>query len=282
MPVCRYRQVQEPLQIHLLRRARQQIDAPHHARHALRGIVYDHRQLVSEGPVVALQDEVPAILREDLLVMPLEKVLELHFHRRHLHANGTRPPRGLSGRPLFRSQVAASSRVDGFLPAMRSACGMQVRPGAVAFVNACLFANALKGLLVGVAAFALVDDVPLPFEAEEVVVSQDRIDVVLAAALGVEVLDSQDDVSAAAAGDYIGDEGGEDVAGVHPARGRRREPPHERRRHRRTVCVPPRVLHAQLIRHPRRLSAPAGRLPNSCRWSSAAPSALSALPSSRR
>src|SRR3954465_5462954 len=65
MQIIGVRQAQQPLQINLPWRGIQQIGAADHIRHALRGIVYNYRQLISENAVRPQHYKIVTVIHTD-------------------------------------------------------------------------------------------------------------------------------------------------------------------------------------------------------------------------
>lgn len=103
---------------------------------------------------------------------------------------------------------------------MRRARGMEVGSCTEAWIEKTALGQKVKSLQIQVGAFALVDDRPVPGKAQPFEVLQDEVRVSGARTSRIYILDTQQDLSAFAAGDKPGHERCEHVPRVHPSGGR--------------------------------------------------------------
>ena len=74
--IARRRQAEHSLQVDLARRRVEQIAAAHHLGDALLGVVDDDRQLVGEQAISAVDDKIPDITRQALVMAALNRIFE--------------------------------------------------------------------------------------------------------------------------------------------------------------------------------------------------------------
>ena len=180
----------------------QQIPPPHHLGDPHVPVVAHHRQLVGIHPVGAAEDEVPAVPEQVFPIGPLEAV----------------GPR----------QTAALPGVDNLPVGPVGGAGRQpLRPGAVAGVEQALFLQGPEGggvplrplaLEVGAVGSPLLPAL-VPVQAQPAQIVGQLLRVLRAAPVGIQVLHPQHHHAAGAAHRQPRQQGGKQIAQVHPAAG---------------------------------------------------------------
>ena len=226
-------QAQQTVKIKLPHGGREQVCAPHHLRHAHAGIVHHHSQLVGKHAIGAAEVEIPAVAEQVLGVGAHTAIGEGDVLIGHHETIGRGFLFALLG-DLLRRQPPAGAGIDHIaVGGVGCAGGMELGTGAETGVNKALcfqFVIALGvdggalALVIGAVgaavAAALVPDKAQPFQ-----IFFQRIGVFPGAALGIQILNAQNDAPALTSGAEPGQQAAGQIAQMQPPAGARGKAP---------------------------------------------------------
>ncbi len=170
----------------------EQIVAAHHIGDPLPGIIYNDGKLVGKQTVSPSDNKIAHIQREILLAVPLQAVVEANRLMRHLQSY-----RSVSLPAQF--ELAAMSRVN--------SATTRFSTTAVAGIQQLLVVKLRQGFAIGCMTLALVNQLPVPGEAECFEGQQNRSECLAAFAWGVEIFDTNEPATIARARIEITGEG---------------------------------------------------------------------------
>ena len=220
-------QTQQTVKIKLPGGGREQVRAPHHLRHAHTGIIHHHGQLVGKHTIGTAEVEIPAVPEKVLGVGAHTAIGEGDVLIGHHEPVGRGLLFALFGDLLRRQPPAGAGIDDVAVGGMGCAGGMELGTGAEAGVNKALcfqFVIALGvdggtlALVIGAvgaaAAAALIPEKAQPFQ-----ILFQRIGVFPGAALGIQILNAQNDAPALMFGTEPGQQAAGQIAQMEPPAG---------------------------------------------------------------
>ena len=220
-------QAQFPVEPQLARRAGQKVCPAHHLGNAHQGIIHHHGQLIGKHTVRPPQVKIPAVLRQILGIGAHVAVHKGNGFVRHHHPPGWLAPGGAQN-DLFRRQVSAGPGVY-HLPigAVGGIGGVQLAAAAKAGVNQPFAHQLLVIFFIDSAALALVIGAAraalaaafICGKAEPGKVGFQQISKFARAAHGIQILNAQHNLAAAAFGRKPRQQAAAQVAQVHPPAG---------------------------------------------------------------
>ena len=220
-------QTQQTVKIKLPGGGREQVRAPHHLRHAHAGIVHHHSQLVGKHAIGAAEVEIPAVAEQVLGVGAHTAIGEGDVLIGHHETVGRGFLFALLG-DLLRRQPPAGAGIDHIaVGGVGCAGGMELGTGTEAGVHKALCFQFVIALGVNVGALALVIGAVgaaaaaalVPDKAQPFQIFFQRIGVFPGAALGIQILNAQNDASALTSGAEPGQQAAGQIAQMEPTAG---------------------------------------------------------------
>ncbi len=195
----------------------EQILAAHHVGHALCRIVERHRQMIGGGRVLAREHDIAmrgGVGAEMTMVAVVEverRVADPRQRRRHVE------PPAMRLRKVGRGEAPAGAGIDRPVRAMGGGdAGGDIGAGAETGIEQAVGAQPIQRGVVSRQPVRLEHDLAVPGQPQPVQVAQDRIDMFGPAARAVDILDPQQEASAARAREIMRTDRGKGVACVQP------------------------------------------------------------------
>ena len=220
-------QPQQAVEVELPGGGREQVRAPHHFRHAHAGIVHHHRQLVGKHAVGTAEVEIPAVAEQVLGVGAHTAIGEGDVLVGHHETVGRGFLFALFGDLLRRQPPAGAGIDDVAIRCMGCAGGMELGTGAETRVNKALCFQFVIALGVDGSALALVIGAVgaaaaaalVPDKAQPAQVLFQCVGIFAGAALGIQILNAQNDAPALMFGTEPGQQAAGQIAQMEPPAG---------------------------------------------------------------
>ena len=243
MRVVRRGQSQQMLQIDLARRGTKQVASAYDLGDAHGSVVDHHGQLIGKHAVAAAHQKVTALGGECFALGSVRAVHEFDHvagevvDGGHAQARG-RSTQGTAAGDFISRKTSAGAAVDGRAVAgVRRARGVEFGTRAKTGIGEAGVLQLAQGVLVQIQAIVLVVGAFVPLEPQPGQIVNQLSGKFRALAAIVQVLDTQHDAAALAAGRKPCAQAAEHVAQVHAARGRRGKAAHDGGGHCRCWCV---------------------------------------------
>ena len=220
-------QPQQTIEIKLPGGGREQVCAPHHLRDPHPGIIHHHSQLVGKHAIGAAEVEIPAVAEQVLGVGAHTAIGEGDVLIGHHETIGRGFLFALFG-DLLRRQPPASTGIDHIaVGGVGCAGGMELGTGAETGVHKALRFQFVIALGVNVGALALVIGAVgaaaaaalVPDKAQPFQILFQRVGIFPGAALGIQILNAQNDAPALTSGAEPGQQAAGQIAQMQPPAG---------------------------------------------------------------
>ena len=220
-------QPQQTIEIELPGGGREQVCAPHHLRDPHTGIIHHHGQLVGKHAIGAAEVEIPAVAEQVLGVGAHTAIGEGDVLIGHHETIGRGLLFALFG-DLLRRQAPAGAGIDHIaVGGVGCAGGMELGTGAETGVNKALCFQFVIALGVDGGALALVIGAVgaaaaaalVPDKAQPAQVLFQCVGIFAGAALGIQILNAQNDAPALTSGAEPGQQAAGQIAQMQPPAG---------------------------------------------------------------